>query len=63
MKASDLNILARWKYVEVIYERLSSGGLSASQRDRLRAELELTLQSFQCADLCEGTSVALSPAP
>lgn len=56
MNTSDLKTLARWKHIEVIYERMSSGGLNARQRDRLRAELERTLHSFQFADLSGGTS-------
>lgn len=70
MPAIQLKPLARWKHVEVIYERLSSGGLSHRQRDRLRAELERALHSFQllehggdaaAGDLSPHTSLQSAP--
>jgi hypothetical protein len=45
--------LTRWKHIEVIYQRLCSGGLSAQQRERLRGDLEHALQLFDLADLCQ----------
>ena len=62
MDLSDLRPLTRWKHIEVLYERLSSGGLSVRQRNQLRAELERTLQS---ADVCRGErpSTSIQPGP
>lgn len=52
MNPSDIKTLARWKHVEVIYDRLSSGGLNKRQHDRLYAELDHALGQFRlkCAN-------------
>lgn len=60
MDLSDLRPLSRWKHIEVLYERLSSGGLSVRQRNQLRAELERTLQN---ADTCRGERPSTSIEP
>lgn len=72
MELSELRPLTRWKHIEVLYERLSSGGMSVRQRDRLRAELEHMLQTSQSENVRRGGHTltsdqtghsALSPTP
>lgn len=60
MNLTDLNPLTRWKYVEVIYARLSSGGLNERQRDSLRTELDHALGQLRLASSAGGGSAKVS---